>query len=398
MLFALAQACTPEAEDSAAPPLGDPTYYTDIKPILDEDCARCHVAGGLAPSFEDPADVVALADAIVSYVDAGLMPPPAPDPACRDYADSERYVLSVEQKATLHAWAEAGAPLGDAASQADGPGPLASIGPFDRELYGAAPYQPSFGGDGNDYRCFALNLDNPSPIFLTGLEALVDNDAIVHHVVLFEAAGVSEDQLAPEGFYCSGFGDPTWSLLAAWAPGGTPLQFPTGLGMRLAAEPALILQMHYYDSFDGADQEFDQSGYGLLLTDAVEREVVQLPYGVTQFTIPAGEDHVEVSDSERWMGADAELLAVFPHMHQTGVAFHMDVKAKDGGDPCIVDMTGWDFHNQLIPTFTEPVPLHNGDRVQTTCSYSNPSKQDVEWGEETDQEMCFGFAWVVEAE
>ncbi|GDX81205.1 hypothetical protein LBMAG42_30160 [Deltaproteobacteria bacterium] len=397
MLLQLALACAGEQPDSTAPTAADPTYYADIKPILDEDCARCHVQGGLAPSFEEPADVVALADAIVSYVDAGLMPPPAPDPACRDYEHSERFVLSAEQKATLREWAAAGAPLGEPEAQVDGPGPLASIGPFDKELYGSAAYQPSFGGDGNDYRCFVLNLDNPSPVFFTGLEAIVDNDAIVHHVVLFQTREVTAEQLAPDGFYCSGFGDPTWSLLAAWAPGGTPLQFPDGLGMRLNNGTSLILQMHYYDSFDGADQEFDQSGYGLLFTDSVEREVVQLPYGVTQFTIPAGEENVEVNDSERWMGDDAELLAVFPHMHQTGVAFHMDVKSKDDTDPCIVDIAGWNFHNQLIPTFSEPVPLHNGDRVQTTCTYSNPSNTDVEWGEQTDQEMCFGFAWVVDA-
>ena len=49
-------------DDSAAE---GPTYYKDVRPILDQSCARCHADGGVAPvSFDDPATVQALATKI----------------------------------------------------------------------------------------------------------------------------------------------------------------------------------------------------------------------------------------------------------------------------------------------------------------------------------------------
>ncbi len=371
------------------------TYYRDVKPVLDRSCVRCHTDLGTAPSFADPADVVALASAIAGYVQAGAMPPAAPDPTCRDYENSDRYVLSDADRTTLLDWAATGAALGDSAAQVDGPGAIASLGPFDAELRGS-PYTPSFGADGNDYRCFVLPVGNPSPAFLTGLEALVDRPEIVHHVVLFEPAGVSEAQRAPEGFSCSGFGEAGWGVVGAWASGGTPLWFPEGVGYPIRAEAELVLQMHYFNSFDGADQIADQSGYGLLLADSVEREVGTVPYGPTGFSIPAGSDDLEVTDTNRYRGDAAEILAVFPHMHEAGVGFRMSVEGET--DACLVDMDGWYFHNQLLPVFTEPFPLNPGDKVTTTCVYDNASDQAVGFGEETGNEMCFGFAWVTPAE
>lgn len=397
MLLLLALACPSPAPDSGSTPDGEAglTYYHDAKPILDRSCVRCHAEAGTAPSFADPADVVALASAIAGYVGAGTMPPAAPDPSCRDYENSDRYVLADSDRETLLAWAQGGAALGDPADQVDGPGPLASIGPFDVELRGE-PYQPDFGADGNDYRCFALPVGNASVVYLTGLEALVDRPEIVHHVVLFEPAAVSESQRVPEGFSCSGFGEAGWTVVGAWASGGTPLWFPAGAGVPLRAGAELILQMHYFNSFDGADQIVDQSGYGLLTADSVEREVSTLPYGPTGFSIPGGSDDYEVSDTSRYRGGSSEILAAFPHMHETGVGFQMSIEGES--DQCLVDMDGWYFHNQLLPVFNEPMPLTSGDKVTTTCVYDNPDSQAVTFGEETGNEMCFGFLWVVPTE
>jgi hypothetical protein len=398
MFLFLALACpspTDTATDSGSTAAEELTYYHDIKPIIDRSCARCHSDGGTAPSFADPRDVVSRATAIAAFVEAGTMPPAAPDPACHDYQNSDRYVLSSEDRATLLSWANGSAALGDSATQRDGPGAIGSIGPFDAELRGE-PYQPDFGGDGNDYRCFALPVGNPSPAYLTGLEALIDQSAIVHHVVLFEPSTVSESQRAPEGFSCSGFGESGWSVVGAWASGGTPLQFPEGVGAPIAAGAELILQMHYFNSFDGADQVSDQSGYGLLITDSVDREVTSVPFGPTGFSIPAGSDDYAVSDRARYRGGDADILAAFPHMHQAGVGFHMTVESDP--EQCLVDMNGWYFHNQLLPVFKEPLKLSTGDRVTTTCVYDNPDARSVSFGEETGDEMCFGFVWIAPSE
>ncbi len=395
LLLTIACPATPPTDSEGTSPAEELTYYRDVKPILDRSCVRCHTDAGTAPSFADPLSVQALSAAISSYVQAGTMPPAAPDPACHDYENSDRYVLASANRETLLGWAEGGAALGDPSTQVDGPGVIPSIGPFDAELRGE-PYQPEFGNDGNDYRCFALPVGNAGAVYLTGLEALVDRPEIVHHVVLFRPSSVSDSQRVPEGFSCSGFGQSDWSVVGAWASGGTPLTFPEGAGVPVEAGAELILQMHYFNSFEGADQIADQSGYGLLVADSVEREVSTMPFGPTGFSIPGESEAYEVTDRSRYRGADVDIVAAFPHMHQAGVGFHMTVESDP--EQCVVDMNGWYFHNQLLPVFSDPVELKSGDRVSTTCVYDNPEAGAVSFGEETGDEMCFGFVWVVPSE
>src|SRR5689334_15448259 len=109
MIALLLVGCAP----SSPAPSTEPTYYRDVRPILDETCAHCHTDAGIATSFDDPAAVVALATSIQARTQAGTMPPPAPDPSCADYVGSDSLFLSDADKATLSDWVDAGAPLGD---------------------------------------------------------------------------------------------------------------------------------------------------------------------------------------------------------------------------------------------------------------------------------------------
>ena len=115
-------ACTKSDPD---PEASGPNFYGDVQPILNAQCSRCHTEGGVAPSsFDDPATVVVLAAAIRSATQEGRMPPPAPNPECAPYANSEAWRLSDADKATIAAWVDAGAPLGDAALAEPKPDPV----------------------------------------------------------------------------------------------------------------------------------------------------------------------------------------------------------------------------------------------------------------------------------
>ncbi len=388
-----------------------PTYWADIRPLLDRNCARCHNDGGQGPSFDDAESARALAPIMAAYTAEGRMPPAAPDPSCAEYADSDRFVMDEEEKAALTAWADAGAPLGDPADYIAESRDAYSIAPFDLEVRGTAPYQPSFGADGNDYRCFLVDIANPSVVFLTGLEALVDNDAIVHHVVLFEffTGGYLGDGVEDpyEGFACSGLGEGGWSFLGAWGPGANPTVFPDASGIRLPKETRLILQMHYFESFDGAGNELDHTGYGLHLADEVDRRVYQYLLGATGFTIPAGEAAFDVVEDIPWSGVDMDVLGVWPHMHVLGSAFDERLVHQDGSEECLLHQDRWDFHNQVWAPLVTPVMITTGDDIQITCTYDNSADnpaqfndppQDVAFGEETENEMCVGFTYMVERE
>lgn len=403
LLIILSIAC-----DVDAPPTeSGPTYYADVRPILDQTCARCHTDGALAFSLDEATTAQGMASAIATAVTEGRMPPAAPDPACREYTDSARFTLTDEQRATLDAWASAGAPLGEVS---DAPGPrdatLEHLPTYDVELRSAQPYTPSFPSDSNDYRCFLIDVGNTDTTWITGMQALVDNMSIVHHVVLFQPEGTSDlwGQGDPhDGFSCSGLGQGNWTVLGAWGPGANPTVMPEGMGIRLEPASQFVLQMHYFNSFDGADREIDQSGYGLTFTDSVSWEVISLPAGPTSFTIDADDAAGTARDMYVWSG-EALILGVWPHMHLLGSAFEEKVHhADDDTDDCLLRMNEWDFTNQVSANFLEPVSIRDGDRLSVSCTWDNSAENPyqyrdppvaVAFGEGTQDEMCFGFTLV----
>lgn len=408
-LPALLAGCGPSSvsmgDDTAAAETG-PTWYADVQPVLDQSCSRCHAEAGIAPAFDDPTVARDLAPTMLAYIDAEYMPPPAPNRSCREYEGADGMVLPAEGKDTLRAWLDAGTPLGDPATAPERPAPD-TLAPFDLELRGSQAYTPDFSRDINDYRCFRLDLENPDPVYVTGLEALIDEPSIVHHVVLFSApasAGASQTDDPTAGFACGGFGEDGWDFVAGWAPGGGPVRVPEGSGLRLGRDAHLVLQMHYYDSGPQAAGLSDQSGYGLMLADSVEDEVYVYPLGTFDFTIPAGASAYEspliIPWSNDW--PEIEILGVFPHMHQLGSGFDMYVAHPDASQDCLVDIDRWDFHNQIALQYPEPVRVRGGDVLAMTCrwdnSADNPAQfndppQDVGFGEGTDEEMCFGFTY-----
>ena len=88
-----------------------PTYYQDVKPILDAQCIACHKQGGIAPfSLTEPQEAIAKAQQIAAVPASGYMPPWPPGPDSAEFLNERK--LTDAQKATLAAWAQAGAPLG----------------------------------------------------------------------------------------------------------------------------------------------------------------------------------------------------------------------------------------------------------------------------------------------
>jgi hypothetical protein len=374
----------------------EPTYYADIQPILEKNCMRCHAEGSVGPSFEDPQMVVAFATAMKSATEEGRMPPPAPDPECAPYLDSEKFVLSEADRATIARWADAGAPLGD---PEDAPTPSTGDeqAPPDRRLEPASPWPPAFV-DNNAYHCWAFDLANAADVYATRFQALVDQAPQVHHIVLYlDESGTASTE--PGGFSCDGLGESDWTYLHGWAPGSSSLELPLGTGIQLPPNARLAIGVHYFDN--GAAVP-DRSGYGIDLVDQVNTPIYPIPLGAYNFTLEAGDAEATVSMDEVWEWGTVSILGVWPHMHQLGTGFDMRIAHPDGTETCVVRMDGYDFHNQVPAYFLDPIMANTGDRLQLTCSYDNSADNpnqtsdppiDVRFGEETQDEMCFGFTY-----
>ena len=97
----------------AQPSQYTPTYYVDVKPILEKNCTVCHATGGIAPfALDNPKDAVAWADRIAEVTKTEYMPPFPPGRDSQPFLNERR--LGEASKKVLADWAKAGAPLGQA--------------------------------------------------------------------------------------------------------------------------------------------------------------------------------------------------------------------------------------------------------------------------------------------
>src|SRR5262249_16865654 len=239
-------------------PGSPPTYSRDVAPILDSKCASCHRLGGIAPfSLTTSADAKAHATGIVAMTKAGLMPPWMPGPDSAPIVGRDHRRLTSDELKTLAAWSSAGAPPGNPADRPSRPSAGAGLRGPGRTitLQPPRPYVPHATGGGiDDYHCFLLDPRLQQNVFVTGALIQPQRTGIVHHVILYEAAGPQaaaatrlDAASGGKGWTCFGgtdlpadlsdpgsidrLGQPPW--IAAWVPGHTTNMLPAGTGVLL---------------------------------------------------------------------------------------------------------------------------------------------------------------------
>jgi hypothetical protein len=247
-----------------------PTYYRDVAPILDAKCASCHRLGGIAPfPLTTASDAKAHAAGIVRLTKAGVMPPWMPGADSAPIVGRDHRRLTASELQTLARWASAGAPAGSLADRhsrpsgdagLSGPGTTITLQP--PRAY--VPHAP--GGGIDDYHCFLLDPKLKQDMFVTGALIQPQRTGIVHHVILYEAAGAQataatrlDAASGGKGWTCFGgpdlpaditapgsvdrLGQPPW--IAAWVPGHTTNSLPPGTGVLLHKGAKVVMQVHY---------------------------------------------------------------------------------------------------------------------------------------------------------
>lgn len=392
--------------------VGPVTFYQDVRPLLAKSCARCHTATGISGTGDLLQYEIAgqWAPILLDRIDRGLMPPPAADPSCHPYQDAEFYQIDPALRDVLAAWIDQELPEGDPATAP--PAEVAEpvhLPRHDLALVAPAPVTPTFD-DGNDYRCFLLGKIE-SPTYVTGMEFLMDHPEISHHALLFSdpnggnAARVTD--AASQSWPCS-VGDLPGEMISAWAPSNGAAILPAGTGIYLPGGTEIVLQMHYYDG--PGDVPADRPGYAFTTASSATR-MFFVPAGPETFTIPAGDPGFSESFafplSALSLGGllSLDVWGVFPHMHLLGTAYDFHAESADG-DKCLSRADQYDFSMQPTYWFDEPVRVDGDDTLSITCTWDNtvdnplqPSDPpvDVTWGENTQDEMCYGFFYVTVA-
>jgi hypothetical protein len=403
------------------------TYYRDIKPLVDQRCGGCHVAGGIASfplnTYEDVYDVRTLVkDAVV----ARTMPPWLAADGCAEYANDRS--LSDEQITMIAEWVDAGALAGDPRKEPDPlPDMNTELQRVDVTVEYPEAYTPGLSPD--DYRCFPADWPYDEVAYVTGWSVEPGNPEIVHHVIAWlgapsQAADVEREDRNDEGpgYQCFGDGgvwpelplDENSIWLGAWAPGERAQIFPAGTGLKVKPGSKIVLQVHYNTLASEAVEDHTRMYF------QVEREVpqpaVMLPW-LSPFwfdggmRIPAGQPDVKHSfafNPSLVVGAPLQIFMPMLHMHQLGKSGRLSIfrGGKRDQETCLLDIDRWDFDWQLSYPLAEPIMLNRGDELNIECHWDNtPENQpringeplpvrEVNWGEGTRDEMCLGVFYL----
>jgi hypothetical protein len=422
---------------AAAKSPSGPTYFQNVKPILDARCAGCHFRGGIAPfSLTSYADARANRTAVAQAVRARLMPPWHAQRGVRRYLHDPS--LTNAQIAAIVRWAQRGAPRGDARRPGTPLPPVRSgLERVDLRLAMPQPYTPTHAAGHDDYRCFPLDWTPSTPTFVTGADVKPGVRSEVHHIIIYLAppaavANVERWDAADPGPGYRCYGGPSASgqqglginFLTGWAPGATSTDFPAGTGQRIQPGSRLVMQVHY--NVGASRPRPDRSIVELNLADDVDRRAVYLPVvdlgwvlAPQTFRLPAGRSRIvhffagDPSPAVRFLGGfdpsrGFTIHTAALHMHRLGKSAQLAIERASGMREVLLSIARWDFDWQRDYRFAVPVTFRPGDRLSIRCRHDNSRTSQplvngrraaprlVTWGEDSSDEMCIGFVYVAE--
>ncbi len=368
----------------------DVTFTKDIAAIFNKNCVFCHRTGQIGPfSLTSYEESVGWAEMIREVVAERRMPPWHADPQVGHFRNDAR--LSDHDKQLIDKWVENGAPEGDpkllppASQFAEGwqiPKPNEVIYMADK-----AVDVPATGTV--DYQRFIVDPGWTEDKWIKAMECVPGNPAVVHHIIVY---------LVPPGVTPSGqAGRLRSNWLGAFAPGLRPQVLETGLGRYAQKGSKLLFEMHYTPN--GVAQT-DRSYVGFVYADpqTIKKEVAVQNAGNFTFKIPAGDANYEV-ESEFVFRKSTLLLTVAPHMHVRGKDFRYELIYPDGRREPVLWVPRYDFGWQTTYELTEPKLLPPGTKMHCVAHFDNSANnlanpdptKEVSWGEQTWEEMMFGW-------
>ena len=227
-----------------------PTFVDDVGPILHQNCASCHRAGGVAPfALVSYDDARRRARQVAEVTGSRFMPPWLPHIGSPRFAGARN--LTVEEIATLASWAVSEMPRGEGELEAPPP-PAAGWQLGEPDLVVSMDkgfVMPAEGGE--VFRNFVLPLRSGERRYVRAVEMRTDNPRALHHAILnldltdssrrldeasslagFDGMQAFTRALSPGGHFVS------------WTPGKVPFAGYEDMSWELSPSADLVLEAH----------------------------------------------------------------------------------------------------------------------------------------------------------
>ncbi|MBM62302.1 MAG: hypothetical protein CL484_05075 [Acidobacteria bacterium] len=370
-----------------------PTFTSDIAPILQRSCQDCHRTGSIAPmSLLTYEETRPWARSIREKVTSRAMPPWYIDKNIGVQDFKYDYSLSDEEIATVSSWVNNGAPRGN---PADMPPPRQfrdiaewKIGEPDwvveiPEPFVVAAEAPNWWGD--LYADSGLTEDR----WIKAVETKpsLEGFPVVHHAVTS-----MEDTDSEEGDY---------NFLNEYALGKNGDIFPDGTGRQIKAGAQIKFNMHY--AAIGVETT-DRTRVGIQFYPkgvVPERKLISAHVGDDEdLDIPAGESNVRHDGFYR-LKENAHITAFQAHLHNLGKRQCLGAILPDNTKQ-ILSCADWDFGWHIVYNYEDHVAplLPKGTLLHVTSWHDNSegnrwNDDPTNWagfGQRSSDEMS--FAWV----
>jgi hypothetical protein len=233
-------------------------------------------------------------------------------------------------------------------------------------------------GQQDVYRCVRVTI--PQDMYITNIMAQAPLGT--HHTVLSIASGLASGSDGEQNCSAAALGT---VMLYASGVGTSPLDFPTDVGLKVAAGTKLHLNLHLFNASDEA-----LGGDSAILVKAQPTPPPMLAEmvfaGTNNFEIPPnGQPYTKTSGCT--VNTPYRLFAVWPHMHQ--FATHQKVELIRGGASTVLHDLSYDFKEQKYYLKTPEVQVQQSDQIRVSCTWVNTTTSSVRFGESSNDEMCF---------
>jgi hypothetical protein len=239
-----------------------------------------------------------------------------------------------------------------------------------------------------EYQCARVTLDHD--IYVTEFEAIAPVGT--HHSILtMDTAPTIPDN---PGYPCTNPFEFAPTMVYGNGIGGTPFDFPQGVGVQLFAGTQIQLNLHLFNTSDqvltGSSGVQVNSVSAADVANVARAEII----GPSSFTLPTG---VSTQNFSCHAKSDVSLFAFTPHMHKLGTHETFKVTAAGTNAVTLYD-ADYSFDAQDHALITPIYQVHMGDAISFSCTYNNTTGQPVTFGPSSTNEMCIGGFWFYPAQ
>ena len=219
-----------------------------------------------------------------------------------------------------------------------------------------------------------------------------------HHFAMWGYGGaLTEDDRFRQGPFetigCAGAApdDPFPQLMIPTQSPNTTLRFPKGIALRLEPEQQVFLNPHMKNFGTEPMQPDIRFNFVKARKGKIEHYAQALTFGnMFGIHIPAGGD--QTLTAEWAVPVPLTIIHLSTHQHRLGTYANIELVSADGATrEMLVETHDWEHPSSVWPK--GGIRLEKGRKLRITCSWHNSTDQDVKFGPETTDEMCFAIGF-----